>query len=218
MAVILVLSVLYPNGAFQNSGLSYITVTATGTNYSYPQAATLYVSMNGTGSTSAIASSNLSLTLSEFNYTVAKYIGNNSSRISTESYSLQKQWNSSKYVAVETVSVYIPQVQNVTALLSTLSVIQNVYINQVSAQLTVAQTMELSSEALAQALSNASAQAMVLSGNRAVRIRNITVSRNYVYPFQAYTNGAARLSETILVKSFIILLLGKEYWCCVGNH
>lgn len=197
MAVILVLSVLYPNGAFQNSGLSYITVTATGTNYSYPQAATLYVSMNGTGSTSAIASSNLSLTLSEFNYTVAKYIGNNSSRISTESYSLQKQWNSSKYVAVETVSVYIPQVQNVTALLSTLSVIQNVYINQVSAQLTVAQTMELSSEALAQALSNASAQAMVLSGNRAVRIRNITVSRNYVYPFQAYTNGAAASSTQL---------------------
>ncbi len=189
MAIVLVLSVLYPNGAFQNQGLTYITVTASGTSYAYPQSATLYVSMNGTGATSEIATANLSLTLNEFNYTVLKYIDSNTSRIRTQSYSLQKVWNSSNYEATELVSVSVPQVQNVTALLATLSLIQDVYINQVSAQFTNSQVGQLTQSALALALQNATSQATVLSGNNTVKIRNITVSRSYVYPFPLYSNA-----------------------------
>ncbi len=190
MAGVLALSVLYPNGSFQNQGLRYLTITASGTSYSYPQSAMLYVSMNGTGATSAIATSNLTLTLNEFNYTVAKYIGGNSSRISTQSYALQHVWNSSKYEATELVSVSIPQVQNVTPLLTVLSVIRNVYISQVSAQLTDSQIGQLTQTALAQALQNATSQAMVLAGNNTVTIKNITVSRNYVYPYPLYATSA----------------------------
>ena len=195
MAIILILSVLYPNGTFQNQGLTYVRVTASGTAYDYPQSATIYVSMNGTGATSAIATSNLTLTLNEFNFTVAKYIGDNTSRIRTQSYSLRKIWNSSNYEATELVSVTIPQVQNVTPLLTTLSLIQDVYISQVSAQLTNTQANTLTQEALSQALQNATAQATVLSENRTVTIRNITVSRNYVYPFPMYSNAGVSSAQ-----------------------
>jgi uncharacterized protein YggE len=191
MTLVLALSVLYPNGSFQNQGLKFVTVTASGTNYTYPAAATVYVTMNGTGTTSAIAASNLSLTLSEFNYTVAKYIGNNSSRISTQSYSLQRQWNSTKYEAVETVSVYVAQVGNVTPLLNTLSLIQNVYVSQVSAQLTPSQVRQLSNDALAQAMSNATSQARVISQNMSLTLRNVSISKSYTYPFPLYANGVA---------------------------
>ena len=194
MAIVLALSILYPNGAFQNHGLTYLKITASGTDYAYPQSATVYVSMNGTGATAAIATSNLTLTLNQFNYTVAKYIGNNSSRITTQSYSLQKIYNSSNYKATELVSVSIPQVQNVTPLLTTLSLIQNVYIGQVLAQLANSQISTLTQSALAQALQNATGQAAVLSGNRTLTIRNMTVSRNYVYPYPLYSNAGVSAS------------------------
>jgi len=193
MALVLVIAVLFPQG-IESQGLKYITVTASGTSYSYPQSAALYVTLNATGSDAAIATSNLSLTLSQFNYTVAKYIGGNSSRISTQSYYLQKVWNSSKYEAVEEVSISVPQIQNVSPLLGTLSLIQNVYIDQVSSMLTSQQVSQLTQSALGAAMQNATAQAQAVAGaNSTIIVKNVTISRSYVYPFP--TAAAAGSSQ-----------------------
>ncbi len=191
MAAIVALALLYPEGVLQNQVLKYVTVTASGTSYGYPQSAVLYASMNGTGPSSAIATSNLSLTVNKFNYTVSGYIGGNSSRISTQSYSLRRVWNSSYYEATESVTVSLPQVQNATPLLNALSLIPDVYINQVAASLTDQQVAQLTQNALSQALRNATSQATVLAANKTVTVRNITVSRSYIYPYPIYSSGVA---------------------------
>ena len=183
MAAVMAIAVLYPGGVLQGQSVKYLTVTASGTSYSYPQTGTIYVSMNGTGGTAEAATSNLSATLDQFNYTVLKFIGGNSSRIQTEGYSLQRVWNSSKYVATETVAVSVPDVQNVSSILGTLSLIQNIYISQVTSQLSDRQVQQLTQSALQLALQNATVQAQALAGNSTVTLVNVTVSKTYTYPF-----------------------------------
>lgn len=192
MAAIVALAVLEPAGA--GSGYSYITVSASGESYGYPQVARLYVSMNGTGSTAAIAYSNLSLTASTLNFTMQKYIAGNSSNMKTEAYSLQKVYNKSYYEASETVVLYIPQVQNVTGAIDALSQVPGVSLNQASAELSSQQDAELTQSALRAALSNATAQAETLSGNKTLEVNNITVSRTYIYPYIQFSGAAYQQS------------------------
>ena len=189
MASVFAIMILYQSGALFGKGLRYITVTASGTSYAYPQAATLYVLMNGTGRSAAIATANLSLTLSEFNYTVSKYVGGNLSRIQTQSYLLQRIWNTSNYSATELVSVTVPQIQNVSPLLGTLSLIQNVYINQVTSHLTNDQISQLRQSSLSLAINNATMQAQIVAGNSTVRMMNVTISGSYYYPYPVYSNA-----------------------------
>ncbi|MHB1830101.1 MAG: SIMPL domain-containing protein [Candidatus Micrarchaeaceae archaeon] len=192
MASVLMAGVLYPNGIFGSQGLTHLTVSASGVSYGYPQVATIYVKMNGTGNNAAIAAANLSLTLSQFNFTILKYLNNNSSRISTQSYSLQRVYNSSKYEASEMVSLSVPQVANVSAILGTLSLIQNVFVIQTSSSLSSQQSEQLIQSALGLAIQNATSQAQVAAGSNEISIKNMTVSKGYVYPMYpaAYSAGA----------------------------
>ena len=108
--------------------ISYITVTASGVAYAFPQNATVYVTMNGSGSNAEAATANLSATLARFNSTALGYLGGNQSRITTQSYSLVKAYNSSRYEAAETVSMELPSVRNVSALLGSLALIPHLYV------------------------------------------------------------------------------------------
>lgn len=213
MGILLALTIAYPQGLLSHN-MTYVTVTGSGVAYAIPSNATIFVTLNGTGSTPAIATSNLSLTLNEFNYTILKYAGGNSSRITTQSYSLYKVYNKSAYSATETVSVSIPSISNVTPALTALSLIQNVYINSVSSQLSQQQTAALTSSALQSALDNATAQAEQLSGNAVLYQKNVTVSKNYIYyPYYSlaananpvsgqgplYFNGREGVSEQVTV-------------------
>lgn len=191
MAIVLLAGMLYPNGILESQGLTYITVSASGVSYGYPQVATIYLRMNGTGSNAAIATANLSLTLNQFNFTMAKYLGNNSSGMSTQSYSLQRIYNSSKYEASEIVSLSVPQIANVSPMLGALSLIQNVYVIQTSSSLSNQQSEQLMQSALSLAIQNATSQAQVAAGSNAISIKNVTVSKGYVYPVYpaAYSGG-----------------------------
>jgi uncharacterized protein YggE len=191
LGAVVALVTVMPAGA-KSASSSYITVTASGMAYASPQNATVYVTMNGSGNDSAIATANLSLALSNFNYTVMKYVGGNSSRITTESYTLYKVYNKSAYVATESVSVSLPAIQNVSAMLGELSHLKNTYINGVDAKLSAQQVSQLTGSALSSALNNATSQAQVLAGSAALTVRNITVSKGYpVYPYGSFASSAA---------------------------
>ncbi len=190
MGILLALAILYPNNTFSKGEYTTVVVSASGTSYALPENAVLYVTMNGTGKTAAIAAANLSLTLSQFNYTVLKYTNNDSGEISTLSYSLHKQYNGTGYVAEESLSVYLPSIDTVNQLLSTLSFIKNVYIDQISAQLSQQQVSEMTKNALTIALQNATSQAEILSNNSTLSLKNITVSEQYrIYPYVASTSN-----------------------------
>lgn len=191
MGVVIGLNMLYPNGVSHGQQNARISVSASGIAYGSPQAATLYVLINGSGNTPEIATSNLSLSLSAFNSTVSKYIGGNLSRITTQSYSLQKVYNTTMYQASEYVSVSIPNIASISSLLGALSTINNVYINQVSADLSGQQVAAMTNEALKLALQNATAQAQTLAGNSTLTITNISTIQSGPYPSYRYFSAAA---------------------------
>ncbi|MDE1827682.1 MAG: SIMPL domain-containing protein [Candidatus Micrarchaeota archaeon] len=76
-------------GAF-NGGIRTITVTASGIAYGYPDQASISMSVNGTGQTAAAANSNLSATVSAIGNALGPYVGQNFSKIQTQSYDLFK--------------------------------------------------------------------------------------------------------------------------------
>ena len=100
-------------------------------------------------------------------------------------------YNSSKYEASEAVSISVPQISNVSSILEALSLIQNVYVTQTSSSLSSKQSEQLMQSALSLAIQNATLQAQVAAGSNAVSIRNMTVSKGYVYPAYpaAYSAG-----------------------------
>lgn len=67
-----------------------IAVSASGVAYGYPDQATIYMSMNGTGQTPAAANSNLSQTTSAVAIALGPYVNNNQSLIQTQSYNIYK--------------------------------------------------------------------------------------------------------------------------------
>jgi|GEM_PF-6019388 uncharacterized protein YggE len=205
MGAVLAAAVLYPGGLTGVTGTqnNYITVTAQGFAYGYPSEAVIYLYLNGSGPDSAIATSNASLTLQKLNFSLNKYINENTSEIKTLSYQLSKEHNSSIYEVDEDLEVTIPNIQNVSTVLQNLSSIQNIYVQTVSPTLSDSQKVKLRNLALSDALTNATTQAKVLAQNMTVTTHNITVtSFNVFYPYSL--NAAASPSGGIGNKGTLI--------------
>ena len=213
IGLVLILSILYPNGMPESQQAKHISISASGMAYASPSRATMYVMINGSGYTPAIATANLSDTIDAFNSTVLKYIGGNSSGITTQSYSLRKVYNKTAYQVTEFMAVSIPNIDNVSPLLGSISAINNVYVNQVEAQLSGIQTGTMIRNALSLAVQNATSQAQAIAGNSTLIITNISVYSTptyFYYPLaaqqavenngQLYFNGRQGVRETISVR------------------
>lgn len=185
MGAILATAVLYPGGLVATPGgqNNNIYVTAEGFAYGYPSQAVLYLYLSGSGPSSAIATSNASLTLQRLNYSLNSYINGNTTRIKTLAYQLYKQHNSSVYEVQESIEVTLPNIDNLSTAIQNLSSVGNVYVQQVSPVLSPSQQTALRNQALSSALANATAQAQVLAQNATVTVHNITVTSFGVYPF-----------------------------------
>lgn len=186
MGAVIVLGVLFPGGLAikTNGGTSVLTISATGTATGYPAQATLYLEVNGSGSTSQVATANLSFALARVNSTLSKYIDQNLSNIQTTSYSLARPYNSTSYVAQEGLKVTLPNVSNVSPAIGALSGIGSVRVNDASAVLSDRQAAALRAQALSAAMANATAQAHTLLGpNATIAVRNVTVNSYNFYPY-----------------------------------
>ncbi len=171
---------------------SIITISASGTVTNTSSQAVLYVTMNGTGLTNQLAVHNISATLSAFNSTILKYVNGNLSMISTSYFNVYKLYNASGYVATESDMVTIPNINNVSGVISALSNIPYVYVSSASPQLSSAQVSAMRISALSLALSNATSQARALIGpNDTIYATNISVNNYYVYPFPYAAGGVA---------------------------
>ncbi len=182
-AGIITAMVLFPNGLPGNSQKT-ITVRASGTSYGYPEEGIVYLSVNGTGLTPEIATSNLSLSLAKLNYTLSKYA--NSSSIKTTYYSLSKVYNSTMYTAVEGIEVDT-SAANVSPVLGAVASVKGILVLSASAKLSNAQTSQLINQALASAMQNATSQAELLAGTNSVTAVNISSYSYYIYP--VYSTG-----------------------------
>ena len=178
-AGIITVMVLFPNGFQGSTQQKMIVVRATGTASGYPSEGIVYLTLNGTGQTASIATSNLSLSASKLNYTLLKYT--NSSDISTIYYSLSRITNSSTYSATEEFMVTTSE-SNVSAILGSVASINGISINGASAKLSDSQTSALISKALSAAMANATSQAELLAANSSVTPVNISSSSSYIYP------------------------------------
>ncbi len=184
MGAALAMEAVYQHGtAGSTTQPVYITVSAQGFSYGSPTQALLYLSLNGSGPTPTIATSNASLTVQKLNYSILRFMDGNASMMKTLSYSLFKEANSSQYEVVERLRAKIPDIENASAAIDAISAFGNVYIDSVSAVLSDSQISVMRNHALADALSNATSQARALAGNATVRVRNITVNSYSVFPY-----------------------------------
>ncbi|MFI5412305.1 MAG: SIMPL domain-containing protein [Candidatus Micrarchaeales archaeon] len=183
------LGIYYSTSGSTGPNASLITITATGTASTTGGQAVFYLYVNGSGTSAKTAIANLSNTLNNLNNTLAPYINNNFSLISTQYFSANKIYNSTLYSASESITVTIPNAKNATGVLVGLSGIPNVYINNVQATLTDQQTTALRNQALSDAIANATAQAQSVSPTGMASVTNITVNNFYIYPFPYAFNG-----------------------------
>ncbi len=172
-------------------GTGSITVTATGTVQQYPAQGLIYLYVNGTGNTEQIANDNLSLTLEILNSSILKYIGGNLSNIVTQNYYMNKVKNSSEYQVVEYLQITVTNVKNMSTALSTISKINNTYVTGAYAQLSAQQITNMRTNALSQALSNATNQAETLENNASVKVENITIGQPHFPVFIAAETSSA---------------------------
>lgn len=184
LAGIIATMVLFPNGFQGSSSQKTIVVRASGSASGYPESGTIYVTLNGTGQTPSIATSNLSLNVAKLNYTLQKYA--NSSSIRTIYYSLSKIRNSSMYSATEGVEVDT-SASNISSILGSVASISGLSITGATAKLSGSQTDKLIGQALSAAMSNATSQAALLA-NSSVTPVNISSYSSYIYPM--YAGGA----------------------------
>ena len=172
----------------------YIMVSALGSVYGTPSEAVMYLTVNGTGNTTEIATANLSLSLARLNGTLDKYISNQSMMTAT-SYTLGKFYdNSSKlrgYQAVEQLTVTITNADNVSALIGSVSGISNVYIGGVESQFSAMQSNSLMHDALQLAIANATSLAQTAAGNGKVVLQNITINSYQILPLVSFGASAA---------------------------
>lgn len=199
LVVVIALALMNGKGGQTNENASRISVTATGTAYAYPSSAIMYILVNGSGSSTLEATSNISATLVELNRSISPFIDGNLSNVKTTSYNIGRSYNASRnktlYAAVESIRISIPSVDNVSALIGTLSGIPNTYVTSVSAQLTGAQVNALRQQALSLALQNATQQASTLAGGP-VSPGNITVNSYAYYPLGA-SGSFQTFSQTV---------------------
>jgi uncharacterized protein YggE len=215
--VVVILALLAFVAVLLNSGIAKqqpgqaattVTVTASGSASSIADAAQIYLFMNGTGNTTQAAVANLSRTMGLVNSTLLKYVNGNLSDISTGYFNVNACNNypyrisatttypptppnrTCGYMASESLLVIIPDANNVTSALESLTSMPNVYVTSVDAKLTNQQIGTLRGQALAYAMSNATGQAKVVSPTGNVSALNITVNGFYLYPLQ-YSFGTA---------------------------
>jgi uncharacterized protein YggE len=178
--------ILYPNGLSANRQRS-ISITSTGSASAYPDLGVIDVLVNGTGYSMQSAVANLSSGISALNATMLRYLSGNSSGISTISYSVYSVRNSSLYDASEYLKITLPNSQNISAALESLSALKRTYVLSATAELSPAQQEQLRKEALGYALANATSQAEALSGNATLEVQNITaISSIYYEPYPIY--------------------------------
>ena len=206
LAIITVVAVLIMGAAVIAAVLShgfnsqqhqrYITVSATGTARGTPSMAIMYLTVNGTGNTTQIATANLSLSLARLNSTLDKYISNQS-LITTTSYSLGRFYinytTGQGYQAVEQLSVTVTNANDIGTLIGSVSEVDNVYIDGVNSQLSDSQSNSLIHQALQLAVANATALAQTAAGNgTGVQIQNITINSYQILPLP-FAAGASSL-------------------------
>lgn len=91
LSIISILAVIaLVSGAIGNGSVQTISVSASGTSYGYPDQATIYMYLNGTGQSPSSANANLSATIDAIGSALAPYVNNNMSLIQTESYNIFK--------------------------------------------------------------------------------------------------------------------------------
>lgn len=179
-----------PTTVPNTNGTNFVTISASGTVSNKSTEALVYVTINGSGPTNNQAVQNISATTKEFNSTIYPYINGNLSQISTSYFNVYKVYNRSVYTAEESITVTIPNINNVSAVIGALSAIPNLYLSAASTQLTNAQISIMRVQALKLAMANATQQAQAVIGNGKITATNITVNNYYFYPYR-YALGTA---------------------------
>ncbi len=193
MILFLVSSLFPPNSCRQVNHssplLHTISVSATGTASAAPTQAILYILINGTGGTTAIATANLTATLNAFNSSIAPYINYNISHITTSSYSVFKPYpynNTANipYRAQEYLNIGIPDISNLSVFLGVISETPNVYVKSAFASFNEIQKSGLRSSAYIKAMDNATAQASAIAkaeGYSDITMINVTTSNGHIF-------------------------------------
>jgi uncharacterized protein YggE len=95
------------------------------------------------------------------------------------------------YVATEELTLTIPNINNVSAVLGATAAIPNIYVTSTGSMLNQSQISTLRTQALTLALSNATSQAdALIGGGNKIYSTNITVDNYYTYPY-LYSAGVA---------------------------
>lgn len=178
-------------GGTSTVNMNQLTISASGTVSNSSSQASMYLIVNGTGTTSQLAVQNISATLNKFNSTILKYVNGNLSRISTSYFNVYKNYNKTGYTATEGLNLILPNIKNVSGAISSLSNISDLYVVGASPQLSDAQTSAMRIRALSLAMSNATAQAYALIGNNeTIYATNISVNNYRIFPY-GYALGAS---------------------------
>ena len=196
-----------------------IMISASGTATASPSISRLSVTINGTGSTAAIAQHNLSVVASNLNDTLMPYLNGNASLIQTTYYSVYQPTNCTYppivkpvnasgdvivypptycvptrlpyFVATESITITVPNIANTSAVLDKMSGIGSLQLQNVEADLSKSQLTTLNQNALSSALSNATSQATLLASGSSVTVLNITVQNSYFYGYPAMSVTSA---------------------------
>lgn len=219
--------------------LSYVTISATGTVSAIPEEALIYVSLNGTGNTTASATANLSLTLQKVNATILPLINRNRTLLQTTYYSINKPYqticyptptgtgarpvypctpsNFTGYVATEDITITILNSNNVSGIITALSKIPHLTLQSIQPKFSDNETAALDQQALSLAIANATAQARLLTGNNTrLKIENITVQNQYIYPYASGSSSASTSNSTIFypgqttISKSVIVIFSKN--------
>ena len=195
-----------------------ITVSSSGSVTASPAQAKIYLFVNATGNTSASAAANLSAKMGIFNSTLMPFIGYNSSRIQTLSYSVyapgpcynytypyyypvqycRPVYSPVFFVATESIAVTLPNVSMASEALAGISGVPGASVSNVAAVLSQQQQTVLGQQALALAMSNATAQAEAVTGGAKLSIQNVTIQNGYLYyaSYGAASSSAKSYNQT----------------------
>ena len=188
-----------------NTSLSYLTITASGSAQAVPSKATLEVDFEGKGTTSYAATANLTSELNKANSTLIKYVNGNVSNIQTSYYNVYNQSSYystyNGYVATESVSITIPNINNVSAAIGAISAINGTSVYGGAGELSDAQMTSMRATALSGAIANATSQTQALLPGKNLSVSNITVNSYNRYPIYPLGVGVASPSAASTNKS-----------------
>lgn len=191
----------------KSTNSSFIFITASGSASAMPDFATVFVNVQAFGSNPAAATNNMSFALHDLNASVLKYINANLSNIRTTSFNIYNRSNfynqntsiKKPYVAQESLSIKVPNIDNISNILGAISGVNGTSVTNVMENLSNAQISSLRANALSAAMQNATSQAAILSQNKTLIIRNITVDYYHFYPFslpsQAFMTSSDKAAQ-----------------------